>query len=273
MYRGLVADLHDSLGYDPKIDKRVKTGFSLYKKLLRKNWNIDEIYDIVALRVIVNNISDCYQALGAIHAHWRPAPNRIKDYIAVPKPNGYQSLHTAVFSGDGKIVEIQIRTTEMHEYNEYGVASHHSYKSSGNQKGQGKESFAWIQQLRELQNEDLKTSDYLKRLRTDFFQYRIFVFTPKGDVIDLPAGATILDFAYAVHTQIGSHASGGKINGKFMALKTVLSNEQIVEIVVNPKSHPSDKWLEMCVTEKAQSKIRNYNKKHRNSAFSLFFRR
>lgn len=273
MYRGLAADLHESLGYNPKIDKRIKNSFSLYKKLVRKNWNIDEIYDIVALRVIVNSVSDCYQALGAIHSHWRPAPNRIKDYIAVPKPNGYQSLHTAVFSGDGKIVEIQIRTAEMHEFNEYGVASHHSYKNPMIQQGTEKESFAWIEQLREFQNDELKSSDYLKRLRTDFFQDRIFVFTPKGDVIDLPAGATILDFAYAVHTQIGSHASGGKIDGKFMALKTVLVSEQIVEIVVSPKAHPSDKWLEMCVTEKAQSRIRSYNKKHRNIALSLLFRR
>ena len=273
MYRDLSADLHASLGYTPKIDKRIKNSFSLYKKLERKNWNIDEIYDIVALRVVVNSISDCYQALGAVHSHWRPAPNRIKDYIAVPKPNGYQSLHTAVFSGDGKIVEIQIRTQEMHEFNEYGVASHHTYKNPNLQKGSEKESFAWIEQLREFQDYQLKSNDYLKRLRSDFFQDRIFVFTPKGDVIDLPVGATILDFAYAVHTQIGSHANGGKINGKFMALKTVLASEQIVEIVVNPKAHPSDKWLEMCVTDKAQSKIKSYNKKSHNLAISRLFRR
>lgn len=266
MYRGLSADLHTSLGYTPKIDKRIKSSFSLYKKLLRKKWNTDEIYDLVALRAIVNSVSDCYQALGSIHNHWRPVPGRIKDYIAVPKPNGYQSLHTAVFSGDGPIVEIQIRTPEMHEFNEFGVASHHSYKNSHLQKGTDKESFAWIEQLREFQNADLTSSDYLKRLRTDFFQDRIFVFTPKGDVIDLPAGATILDYAFAVHSQIGEHASGGKINGKFMALKTPLMSEQIVEIVTNPRSHPSDKWLEMCVTSSAIAKIRRYNKKQHDLA-------
>lgn len=261
MYRGLSADLHTTLGYTPKIDKRIKSIFSLYKKLERKKWNVEEIYDLVALRAIVNSVADCYQALGAIHGHWRPVPGRIKDYIAVPKPNGYQSLHTAVFSGDGPIVEVQVRTNEMHEFNEFGVASHHSYKNSQLQKGTDKESFAWIEQLRQFQDADLTTSDYLKRLRTDFFQDRIFVFTPKGDVIDLPAGATILDFAYAVHTQVGEHASGGKINGKFMALKTPLVSEQIVEIVTSSRAHPSDKWLEMCVTSNALGRIRRYNKK------------
>lgn len=260
MYRGLSADLHAQLGYAAKIDKRIKGTYSLYKKLDRKGWNLEEVYDLVALRAIVNTVSDCYQALGTVHTHWRPVPGRIKDYIAVPKPNGYQSLHTAVFSGDGPIVEIQVRTPEMHEFNEYGVASHHSYKNSHLQKGSDKESFAWIEQLREFQNADISPSDYLKRLRTDFFQDRIFVFTPKGDVIDLPAGATILDFAYAVHTQVGEHASGGKINGKFMALKTPLESEQIVEIVKNSKAHPSDKWLEQCITSNALGRIRRYNK-------------
>lgn len=261
MYRGISADLHNTLGYTPKIDKRIKGTYSLYKKLLRRKWNIDEVYDLVALRAIVNSVSDCYQSLGAIHNHWRPLPGRVKDYIAVPKPNGYQSLHTAVFSGDGPIVEVQIRTAEMHEFNEYGVASHHSYKNSHLQKGPDKESFAWIQQLREFQNADISPSDYLKRLRTDFFQDRIFVFTPKGDVIDLPSGATVLDFAYTVHTQIGEHASGGKINGKYVALKTPLNSEDVVEIVTNPKSKPSDKWLEMSITSNAIGRIRRFVKR------------
>ena len=262
MYRGMLIELSKALGYTPKIDMRVKGTYSLYKKLQRKNWNEDEIYDLVALRVINNTVSDCYSSLGAVHSHWRPVPGRVKDYIAVPKPNGYQSLHTAVFSGDGPIVEVQIRTHEMHEFNEYGVASHHSYKNTATQKGIYKETFAWIEQLREFQNAELSPSEYLKRLKTDFFQDRIFVFTPKGDVIDLPFGATILDFAYAVHTQIGEHASGGKINGKYMALKTPLNSEDIVTIVTNTKARPSDKWLEMCITSSAQTRIRRYLKKH-----------
>ncbi len=263
VYRGMLVTVSESLGYTPKIDKRIKGTYSLFKKLERKHWNEDEIFDLVALRVITDTVADCYSALGAVHNHWRPVPGRVKDYIAVPKPNGYQSLHTAIFSGDGPIVEVQFRTQEMHEFNEYGVASHHNYKNNALQRGIHKETFAWIEQLREFQNAEISPTDYLKRLRTDFFQDRIFVFTPKGDVIDLPFGATILDFAYAVHTQVGEHANGGKINGKYMALKSILHSEDIVEIDTNAKSHPSDKWLEMCITSDAQVRIRRYLKRQR----------
>jgi GTP pyrophosphokinase len=263
IYRGMLVTVSDTIGYTPKIDKRIKGTYSLYKKLERKHWNEDEIFDLVALRVITHTVADCYSALGAVHNHWRPVPGRVKDYIAVPKPNGYQSLHTAIFSGDGPIVEVQFRTQEMHEFNEYGVASHHSYKNTMLQRGIDKETFAWIEQLREFQNAELSPSDYLKRLRTDFFQDRIFVFTPKGDVIDLPFGATILDFAYAVHTQIGEHANGGKINGKYMALKSPLQSGDIVEIDTSTKSHPSDKWLDMSITSNAQGRIKRYIKKLR----------
>lgn len=260
IYRNIHTELYSTLGYSPQINKRVKGLYSLYKKLERKNWIIDEIYDLIALRVIVNSVADCYQALGIIHNKWKPVPGRVKDYIAVPKPNGYQSLHTAIFTGDGFIVEVQIRTSEMHDFNESGVASHHSYKNSHFQKGPNKESFAWIEQLREFQNNDLRTSTYLKRLRTDFFQDRIFVFTPRGDVIDLPNGASILDFAYSVHSDIGFHASGGKINGKYVGLRSKLNSGDIVEIITNKKSKPSDKWLEYCVTSSAIGKIRRYLK-------------
>lgn len=261
MYRDLNVDLHNSLGYTPIIDKRVKGVYSLYKKLERYHWNVELVYDLVALRALVKNVKDCYQALGTVHDHWRPAPGRIKDFIAVPKPNGYQSLHTAVFSGDGLMVEIQIRTNEMHEFDEYGIASHHGYKMDQLHSGNYEESFAWINQLREFQKDDIPPSDYLKMLGTDFVHDRIFVFTPKGDVIDLPAGATVLDFAYAIHSEVGEHASGGRINGKYMALKTPLQNEDIVEIVTNSKARPTDKWLEQCVTTDAQSRIRHYIKK------------
>ncbi|MCU0667282.1 MAG: RelA/SpoT family protein [Patescibacteria group bacterium] len=261
MYRDLLFDVSRELGYSPKIDKRIKGTYSLYRKLDRKNWNEDEIFDLVALRVITHSISDCYQALGAVHTHWKPVPGRVKDYIAVPKPNGYQSLHTAVFSGDGPIVEIQVRTEQMHEFNEYGIASHHSYKNRSLQRGINKETFAWIEQLREYQAADVSPNDYLKRLKTDFFQDRIFVFTPKGDVIDLPEGSTIIDFAYAVHSEIGSHAIGGKINGKYMALKSTLQSGDIVEIDTSPKAKPSDKWLEMSITSYAQNRIRKSVKK------------
>lgn len=263
MYRGLLRYLTDDLGETPKIDKRIKGTYSLWRKLERKNWNVDEIFDLVALRVITDDVASCYQALGSVHNHWRPVPGRVKDYIAVPKPNGYQSLHTAVFTGDGFMVEIQIRTAEMHEFNEYGVASHHSYKNIRLQKGVNKETFAWIEQLKDFQGAKVSTSDYLKKLRTDFFNDRIFAFTPKGDVIDLPFGATALDFAYAVHSQIGDRARGAKINGKHVALKTKLHSEDIVEIDVSNKSQPSDKWLEWSVTNTSQSKIKRYLRKFR----------
>lgn len=230
----------------------------MWRKLERKNWNVDEIFDLVALRVITDDVADCYQALGSVHNHWNPVPGRVKDYIAVPKPNGYQSLHTALFTGDGYMVEIQLRTAEMHEFNEYGVASHHSYKNANLQKGAYKETFAWIEQLKDFQNAKVSPSDYLKRLRTDFFSDRIFVFTPQGDVIDLPLGATALDFAYAVHSDIGDKARGAKVNGKHVALKTKLFSEDIVEIDVNKKSQPSDKWLEWSTTNTSQSKIKRY---------------
>ncbi len=261
VYRGLRNDLYTQMGYSPEINKRVKGIYSLYRKLERKNWIIEEIFDLVAIRIIVNSVSDCYQALGIVHSHWRPVPGRVKDYIAVPKPNGYQSLHTAIFSGDGGIVEIQIRTAEMHEFNETGIASHHSYKNSSLQAGINKESFAWIEQLRDFQHSDISTDLYLKRLRTDFFQDRIFVFTPRGDVIDLPSRACIIDFAFALHSEIGMHAQGGKINGKFCALKTILQSGDIVEVVTNNKSKPSDKWLEFCITSGAITKIRRHLKK------------
>jgi guanosine-3',5'-bis(diphosphate) 3'-pyrophosphohydrolase len=258
IYRDLSMDLYASLGYAPKIDKRIKGVYSLHKKLERKKWNVEAIYDLVALRAIVTSIPDCYSTLGAIHKHWKPVPGRIKDYIAVPKPNGYQSLHTAVFSGDGLIIEIQIRTEQMHEFDEYGIASHHAYKNTQLHGDVTNKDFAWIEQLKDLQQADLAPSEYLKRISADFTQDRIFVLTPKGDVIDLPIGATVIDFAFAIHSDIGEHASGGRVNGKYVSLKTVLPSEAIVEIVTSPKTHPSDKWLEHCVTNAAQSKIRRF---------------
>lgn len=261
IYRDLNADFYKSLGYAPKIDKRIKGTYSLYKKLERYNWNVDKVYDLVALRAIVLSVADCYQALGMVHKHWKPVPGRIKDFIALPKPNGYQSLHTTVFSGDGSIIEIQIRTAQMHEFNEFGVASHHTYKSSQMGQGVHRDSFAWVVQLRDLQQADLSPNEYLKQLRTDFVQDRIFTITPKGDVIDLPVGATVIDFAFAIHSDLGEHASGGRVNGKYVALKTKLANEDIVEIVTNSRAHPTDKWLEQCVTTYARNKIRRHIKK------------
>ena len=229
--RSLRRELAEQDVKDVHIYYRVKGIYSLYKKLLRKGMDIDQVYDAVALRVIVPSIEDCYRVLGVIHGMWRPLPGRIKDYIALQKPNGYRSLHTTIFTGDGGIVEIQIRTTEMQEFAEFGIAAHHAYKVNSlktrkNKKKKSK-SFDWLEQLRTFQKEDMRPVDFLKELRTDFFQDRIFVFTPKGDVIDLPQGSTVLDFAYAIHSDLGNHMSASKVNGKRAALSKELKSHDI----------------------------------------------
>lgn len=255
IYRNLLSELTPALGYAPLIDKRIKGMFSLYTKLIRKDWNIDEIFDLIAIRVIVDKIPDCYTALGAIHAHWKPVPGRVKDYIALPKPNGYQSLHTVIFSGGGPRVEIQIRTKEMHAYNEYGIASHQLYKNDqlGTTTDHTKE---WFKQLGEFQKVNSSSDNYLEELASNFFSTRIFVLTPEGDVMDMPVGSTILDFAYLIHSDIGDSAIGGRMNGQFYALKTPIENESIVEIVTDKKSKPSEKWLDWVRTNHAKEKIK-----------------
>lgn len=254
MYRNLLSTTTSLLGYEPKIDQRRKGIYSLYKKLERKDWNIDEIYDLLAFRIIVHNSQDCYAILGAVHGHWRPVPGRVKDYIALPKPNGYKSLHTAVFSGSGPIIEIQIRTEEMHNHNEYGIASHGIYKLS-QESGLTPQSREWLQELGNFQKTD-DSEKYLDNLTEGFFSDRIFVLTPAGDVIDLPKGATVLDFAYLVHSDIGNQAIGGKVDGKYVALKTKLSSEQIVDIVTSPRSRPTAHWLDWVATSHAKSNIK-----------------
>ncbi len=221
---------------------RVKGLYSLWKKLKRKNMDLDKIYDIVALRVILPTVEDCYRALGVIHSRWRPFPGRIKDYIALPKTNGYQSIHTTIFTGDGGIAEIQIRTKEMHDFAEFGLAAHHLYKSGDH--------FNWLQDI-----ESLNETNLMKSLKTDFLDYRIFVFTPEGDVIDLPEGASALDFAYTIHSQIGNTAQAAIINGKNSALKTILKSGDIVKIETNKKAHPSRKWLDFAKTTIARKHI------------------
>lgn len=259
IYRNLLAELTPELGYKPKIDKRVKGLYSLYQKLVRKDWNIDEVFDLIAIRVIVKKVSDCYSALGIIHSHWKPVPGRVKDYIALPKPNGYQSLHTVIFSGNGPRVEIQIRTEDMHLFNEYGIASHHLYKNEQHNSAT-EHTKEWFKQLGEFQA-NKSNENYLEELASNFFSTRIFVLTPEGDVMDMPKGATILDFAYLIHSDIGDSAIGGRMNGQFCALKTPIENEAIVEIVTDKKSKPSDKWLEWVNTNHAKEKIkRNINK-------------
>ena len=246
-----------------KIDYRIKHKYSLYKKLQRYDMDIDKIYDIVALRVVVETVEDCYRVLGLIHSIWNPLPGRIKDYIAVPKPNGYRSIHTTVFTGLGEVAEIQIRTKEMHTEAAYGIAAHFAYKEK-NYKNDftDKLKFKWIDELKDFNYELDKPEKYMEHLKTDFFNDRIFIFTPKGDVVDLPEASSPIDFAYSIHTDIGDHTFGSKINGKMSQLFTKLKNGDIVEIITKKDSKPSGKWLEYVKTSVAKKNIRSYLEKN-----------
>lgn len=240
------------------VNYRIKGLYSLYKKLKNKDMDIDKIYDLVALRVIVPTIEDCYKVLGVIHGSWRPIPGRIKDFIALPKPNGYKSIHTTIFTGNGGIAEIQIRTPEMHEQAEYGVASYFAYKEGVFKNGNDDSKLSWIEQFKELQKNVSNPENFLTNLKVDFFSKRIFAFTPEGDVIDLPQDSNVIDFAYAVHSDIGNHIQGAKINGKFKSIYTILKNGDIVEIETNEKAHPTSKWLDTAKTTLARRHIKRY---------------
>ncbi|MCI5050964.1 MAG: RelA/SpoT family protein [Candidatus Pacebacteria bacterium] len=258
VWRTLKAEMAEHKINDITTHQRVKGRYSLWKKLQRKNMDIEQMYDIVALRVIVPNIDDCYRVLGIIHSKWRPLPGRIKDYIALPKVNGYQSLHTTIFTGDGGIAEIQIRTQAMHDFAEYGFAAHHIYKAQSTDANVSERySLHWLEQLKELQNLE-EQKDFLKDFKTDLFEDRIFVFTPEGDVLDLPKDASAIDFAYTVHSEIGNQAQAAIINGKNSALKTILKSGDIVEIQTNKKGVPSAKWLKFAKTSIARKHIEKH---------------
>jgi guanosine-3',5'-bis(diphosphate) 3'-pyrophosphohydrolase len=246
-----------------EIDYRVKHKYSLYKKLVKHKMDIEKIHDIVALRVVVKNVEECYRVLGLIHSIWNPLPGRIKDYIAIPKPNGYRSLHTSVFTGSGGVAEIQIKTKEMHEEATYGITAHFAYKeSSGKKKKTDLLKFKWIEDLKNLKYSPDEPNKFIEHLKTDFFNDRIFVFTPKGDVVDLPEDSTPVDFAYSIHSDIGNHISGAKVNGKMSQIFSKLSNGDMVKIIINKNSHPSDKWLEYVKTTMAKKHIKHYLEKN-----------
>jgi len=240
-----------------EISTRIKHKYSLWRKLERYEMDIEKIYDIVALRVVTHTIEDCYRTLGIIHSIWRPLPGRIKDYIAVPKPNGYRSLHTTIFTGSGGIAEIQIRTQEMHAEAAYGIAAHFSYKEGKFTKDK-KSKFEWLEELKNLKHALEAPKKFLEHLRSDFFSDRIFIFTPKGDVVDLPEGSTPIDFAYQIHSDIGDHISGVKISGKMSPILTELKNGDIVEIIKKDSAHPTSKWLDYTKTTIAKRHIRAY---------------
>lgn len=254
---------------------RVKHFFSLYKKLLKKDRDLNKIYDLVAIRIIVKEIKDCYQVLGLLHARWRPMPGRIKDYIAQPKPNGYQSLHTTIFNDDGDVVEFQIRTEAMHDFAEYGIAAHWYSKEAGSGKKIPKEHLEWLQRIINLQNEFASDETYVENLKITLFRDRIFVFTPKGDVINLPEGATPIDFAYHIHTELGHHAGGAYINEKITTLNTSLKSGDMVQIIQDKnRKGPSEDWITIVQTKMAREKIQDYFRRQRRlKLFNLFSRK
>ncbi|MFA6273533.1 MAG: RelA/SpoT family protein [Candidatus Paceibacterota bacterium] len=246
-----------------EIGYRIKHKYSLWRKLLRYNMDIEKIYDIVALRVIVETIEECYRVLGIVHSMWRPLPERIKDYIALPKPNGYQSLHTTIFTGSGGIAEIQIKTAEMHAESAYGVAAHFAYKEHGSKKIKKDSSkFEWLEELKNLKDAVADPKKFEEHLKMDFFNDRIFVFTPQGDVVDLPENSISIDFAYSIHSEIGNHFSSAKINGKMSPIHTTLKNGDIVEIITKQDAHPSSKWLSYVKTSCAKKNIKTYTEKN-----------
>ena len=271
-----------------RTEARIKGIYSLFRKLERKQWDISKIYDILALRVIFPTLADCYTALGIVHSHWRPVPGKIKDYIAFPKPNGYQSIHTTVYTGDGSALEIQLRTESMHREALYGIASHLTYKEtlSGAREGTrgslewirqffpawrrsasatalagsgdnaGGSVPEWVKELGHAETRERESREYLNTLKSDFFSHRVFAFTPKGDVIDLPLAATPIDFAYAVHSDLGNRMSGARVNGKMVSLDTSLRNGDMVEIITKPAGRPTRKWHDIAKTNMAKKHIR-----------------
>jgi len=245
-----------------KIKYRAKHLYSIWRKLQKEDMDIKRVYDLVAMRIIMPKTEDCYAALGIIHQMWKPVPGRFKDYIALPKPNGYQSLHTTVFAEHGRMVEIQIRTKEMDEGAEWGIAAHWVYGANKETKGYKKKktfippkNFYWIKQLQDWQKKFYSSQQFLESLKVDFFKDRIFVLTPKGDIIDLPEGATPIDFAYQVHTEIGNQAAGAKANGKLVPLNYQLNSGEVVEILIQKGKLPSSSWLEFVKMSETKKKI------------------
>lgn len=254
------------------LNYRMKHLYSLWNKLKVFNYDQTKIFDIYALRVIVPSLADCYQALGIIHGLYKPVPGKFKDYIAMPKPNGYQSLHTTVFDGQGSIMEIQIRTEKMHQEAEYGTYSHVGYKEAGRtQVGINPNAkLSWTQKLLEAQRHMEHPDDFMKNIKLDFFSEQVFVYTPKGDVIELPKGASVIDFAYAIHSDIGNHIFGAHINGKMVSLGTEVKQGDVVEILTSDKSKPNRKWLDMTKTTLAKQSIRKYIREHGGVIDNMF---
>ncbi len=246
-------------GFAVDVSGRQKHLYSIYRKMRQAGCEFEQVHDFVAFRVITENVADCYAALGVVHSQWTPIPGRFKDYIALAKPNGYQSLHTTVVGPEHRTIEIQIRTRQMHQTAEYGIAAHWQYKENGSStQTRDAATFAWLRQLMEVQRDVDDPAEFIENVKFDLFLDEVFVFTPRGDVKVFPRGATPVDFAYAVHSEVGEHCTGARINGSIVPLRHKIRNGDIVEILTQPAQHPSKDWLDFVVTGRARSKIRSY---------------
>lgn len=246
------------------ISSRVKSVYGIYRKMYIQNKSFEEIYDVYAVRIILNSVAECYNALGVIHDMYHPLPNRFKDYISTSKPNGYQSLHTTVLGREGVPFEVQIRTWEMHHTAEYGVAAHWKYKAGISGSDKLEERLAWVRQLLESQRENDDSEDLLRNLKSELLPEEVFVFTPKGEVVNLPAGATAIDFAYAIHSAVGNRMIGAKVNGRIVPIDHKVQTGEVIEVITGPANKgPSRDWLKIVTTSEARSKIRSWFKKER----------
>ncbi len=252
--------LHEA-GIQGEIYGRPKNLYSIYSKMIRQNKELSEIYDILAVRVIVKDIADCYGVLGLVHSMWTPMPGRFKDYIALPKQNMYQSIHTTIISPNGKPLEIQIRTEEMHQVAEHGIAAHWQYKEGVSAPAKTAEKLNWLRQMLDWQKEVRDADEFMESVKNELFDESVYVFTPKGDVFELPTGSVPLDFAYRVHTEVGHHAIGAKINGRIATYDTKLENGDIVEIITSKAGKPSRDWLQFVKTPQAKNRIRSWFRK------------
>jgi len=260
----------EDLGIKGRIEGRTKSIFSIYRKMNKQQIDLNQIYDLVAFRIIVNTIKECYETLGMVHSLWKPIPGRFKDYIAMPKPNMYQSLHTTVIGPYGGRIEIQIRTEEMHRLAEEGIAAHWRYKEGKEGDEEEVRRFAWLRQILEWQRELKEPREFLEAVKTDLFPEEVYVFTPKGDVKALPAGSTAIDFAYSIHSEIGHHCAAVKVNGRLVPLRYKLNTGDVVEVTTSPKQHPSKDWLKFVKTPRARTRIKHYLRNlEREQGFSL----